>query len=85
MKYINKTGLNLVEILEFSDSQYQNFKAGITQKVVLCKVFDKAKEWIRHEKLGSNCVRYLLYMLNNRIIKMQLSDKENYRMETVVT
>lgn len=84
MNYITKTGLNLVEILEFSDFKYQNFKDGITQKaqkVVLCDVFDKARGWIRNEKLGSNCIRYLLYTLNNRIIKMQLSDEENYRMK----
>lgn len=84
MNYITKTGLNLVEILEFSDLKYQNFKDGITQKaqkVVLCDVFDKARGWIRNEKLGSNCIRYLLYTLNNRTIKMQLSDEENYRMK----
>ena len=84
MNYITKTGLNLVEILEFSDLKYQNFKKRIlqkAQKVVLCDLFDRAREWIRYEKLGSNCIRYLLYTLNNRVIKMQLSDKENYRMK----
>ena len=84
MNYISKTGLNLVEILEFSDSKYSYFKKFITEKskkIVLCKVFDIAREWIRNEKLGSNCVRYLTYLLNNRVIKMQISNEENYRMK----
>ena len=32
MNYISRTGLNLVEILEFSDRRYQAFKERITEK-----------------------------------------------------
>ena len=84
MNYISRTGLNLVEILEFSDRRYQAFKERITekaQKIVLCDIFDRARDWIRTNMLGSNSVRYLLYGLNNKIIKAQLSKEENYRMK----
>lgn len=84
MNYISKTGLNLVEILEFSDTRYEAFKKIITekaQKIVLCNIFDVARNWVRTDRFGSNCVRYLLYCLNNKIIKMQLSAEENYRMK----
>lgn len=84
MNYISRTGLNLVEILEFSDRRYQAFKERITekaQKIVLCDIFDRARDWIRTNRLGSNSVRYLLYGLNNKIIKAQLSKEENYRMK----
>lgn len=82
MNYLTKTGLNLVEILEASDSFYEKFKSQITRNarsIVLSPVFDEARKWIRHRKKGSNIVRYLLYGLNNKIIKLQLSDEENYR------
>ena len=84
MNYISRTGLNLVEILEFSDRRYQAFKERITekaQKIVLCDIFDRTRDWIRTNRLGSNSVRYLLYGLNNKIIKAQLSKEENYRMK----
>lgn len=84
MNYISRTGLNLVEILEFSDRRYLAFKERITekaQKIVLCNIFDRARGWIQTDKLGSNSVRYLLYGLNNKIIKKQLSVEENYRMK----
>lgn len=83
MNYISKTGLDMVEILELSDERYRAFKEKITgkaQKIILCDIFDKARSWIITDRFGSNSVRYLLYHLNNKIIKMQLSDKENYRM-----
>lgn len=84
MNYISKTGLNMVEILEFSDRKYQAFKEKITekaQKIELCDILDRARGWIETDKLGSNSVRYLLYSLNNKIIKMQLSGEENYRIK----
>lgn len=84
MNYISRTGLNLVEILEFSDRRYQAFKERITekaQKIVLCDIFDRTRDWIRTNRLGSHSVRSLLYGLNNKIIKAQLSKKENYRMK----
>ena len=82
MNYLTKTGLNLVEILEASDSFYERFKGQITRNarsIVLSPVFDEARQWVRYRKKGSNTVRYLLYGLNNKIIKLQLSDEENYR------
>lgn len=84
MNYLSRTGLNLVEILEFSDRRYQAFKDKITekaQKTVLCNIFDRARGWIRTNRLGSNSIRYLLYGLNNKIIKAQLSKEENYKMK----
>ncbi len=84
MNYISRTGLDMVEILELSDRKYWEFKEKITeksQKIILCDIFDKARDWIKTNRFGSNIIRYLLYNLNNKIIKMQLSEEENYRMK----
>lgn len=84
MNYLAQTGLNLVEILSFSNNEYEKFKTIISERArvsSLTQMLDKAREWIICEKRGSNVVRYLLYSLNNKIIKLQLSDEENYRMK----
>lgn len=88
MNYLSKTGLNLVEILETSDSFYERFKATITinaKTIILCPMFDEARKWVKDNKKGSNTVRYLLYSLNNKIIKQQLSGEENYRIRGLYT
>lgn len=84
MNYIAKTGLNLVEILSFSDKNYGRFKEKITRRAtvtLLSGVFDKTREWIIRNKSGSNVIRYLLYGLNNKIIKQQYDNEENYKMK----
>lgn len=88
MNYLTKTGLNLVDVLDSSDTFYIKFKKQIlynSKTVLICHVFDKARSWIRKNKLGSNTVRYLLYGLNNKVIRMQLSDKENYKIKGLYT
>ena len=82
MLYMVRTGLNLVEILELSDRQYLQFKVEITKKaksIIFCDILDIARKWVKEEITGSNVVRYLLYCMNNKIIKQQLSDTECYK------
>lgn len=84
MNYIAKTGLDLVEILSFSNDEYDRFKSVITERArvsLLSSVFDKARAWVLYNKPGSNVIRYLLYGLNNKIIKLQYSSDENYCMK----
>lgn len=84
MNYITNTGLNLVEILSSSEKKYEEFKEKITERakvLQICDMLDEARKWIVYDKPGSNVVRYLLYNLNNKIIKLQYSSEENYRMK----
>ncbi len=74
MQVLSKTGLNLVEIINFSDESYENYKKIITQKaksIYFFDALDKSRELIRNNDPGSNVIRYLLYCLNNKIIKRQ--------------
>lgn len=80
MNYISKTGLNLVDVLNLGEKTYKEFKEEITKRAktnILCPIFDRARQYILHSQKGSNVVRYLLYCLNNKVIKMQLQDFEN--------
>ena len=53
MNYIAKTGLDLVEILSFSNDEYEKFKSVITERArvsLLSSVFDKARAWVLYNK-----------------------------------
>lgn len=74
MKYLTKTGLNLVEIVDFTESDFLNIKSQLTKKSKVIRFFDildKCRELIKNSKQGTNVIRYLLYRLNNKVIKKQ--------------
>jgi hypothetical protein len=74
MKLLTKTGLNLVELIDFADDDYQSIKNQITQGAKTAHFFnvlDKCRELTKNKRSGSNVTRYLLYRLNNKVIKQQ--------------
>ena len=76
MLLLKKTGLNLVEVVEFSDNYYQRFKDAVLKKAQNSYIFDildEARKLIKNNNSGRNIIRYLLYNLNNKIIKLQFS------------
>lgn len=77
MTLLQKTGLNLVEIMELSDDYYQHYKNIVLDKAKTIRFFDvldRCRELIENDHAGSNIVRYLLYSLNNKIVKLQYND-----------
>jgi energy-coupling factor transporter ATP-binding protein EcfA2 len=78
MKFLRMTGLNLVEIINFPDDYYRRIKESITQKARTTYIFDsldKSRQLIKDNNRGSNVIRYLLYRLNNKILKRQYNPK----------
>ncbi len=76
MKFLTHTGLNLVEFIDISDDYYLNIKQRITQRAkttYLFNILDKCRNLTKLNRPGSNVIRYLLYRLNNKIIKQQCS------------
>ena len=76
MIFLTITGMNLVELLDFSDAYYLHCKNRITEKAKAShffNIFDKFRELVKRNAVGSNVIRYLLYRLNNKIIKQQYS------------
>jgi len=79
MKFLTKTGFNLVELLRFEDDYYQKKR---TQILTACKakvsrlfdLFSKCREIIKGNRPGCNVLRYLLYHLDNDIIKKQFGE-----------
>lgn len=76
LRFLTRSGFNLVEIMDFNEVAYSNFKSQIVvpgRIVLLTKVIDRCREIIKNSRSGSTVLRYLLYRLNNRIIKKQFS------------
>jgi len=77
MKYLTNSGLNLVEIIDLSDWYYNYTRTTITKKAQashIFKILDKCRKISQKKVGGSNVIRYLLYRLNNRIIKKQFNN-----------
>ncbi len=74
MEFLTKTGISLVEFIDFTDNYYQDIKSQIIQGVKTAHFFnvlDKCRELTKNNNSGSNVVRYLLYRLNNKVLKQQ--------------
>lgn len=74
MRFLTGTGFNLVDLIDFTDDHFQSTKEKILQdsKVShLFQIFDKCRKLVNNNANGSNIIRYLLYTLNNKVIKQQ--------------
>ncbi|MFA6466769.1 MAG: ATP-dependent RecD-like DNA helicase [Patescibacteria group bacterium] len=74
MTFLTKTGLNLVEFIDSADDYYKKIRSLIIKEakaVYLFNILDKCRELTQSNKSGNNVIRYLLYNLNNKIIKQQ--------------
>ncbi len=81
MSFLTTTGLNLVEIIDFPDNYYTRFKRKISEKAQtnrILELLDKCRDIVSKNSPGSNVLRYLLYNLNNRIIKEQYNLRANH-------
>ncbi len=78
MSLLTKTGLNLVDVVKLPEEYYNRFKNKVLQNAKTTHFFnilDKSRELVKNNNNGKNVIKYLLYKLNNKIIKWQY----NYR------
>jgi hypothetical protein len=74
MKFLTSTSLNLTEFIDLSDDYYQEVKTkivNVAQTNYIFDILDNVRAFIQTKKPGTNVIRYLLYRLNNKIIKQQ--------------
>ncbi|MCM1233784.1 MAG: ATP-dependent RecD-like DNA helicase [Ruminococcus flavefaciens] len=77
-KYLTETGLNLSEVIMFSDENYQKVRELIvpqTNTRYFFDILDKCRLLIQKRASGSNILCYLLYHMTNRIIKDQYEEQ----------
>lgn len=75
MKYLTITGNTLVELIDLDDSEFARVmyhvgKNGKTNRFI--SILERCRNLSNQVKPGTNIIRYLLYKLNNKIIKKQL-------------
>lgn len=74
MRFLKKTGLNLVEFIDSPDSYYEGVKTKLITEAKVDNIFpvlNKVRAFVKKNNPGVNVIRYLLYKLNNKIIKLQ--------------
>lgn len=76
MAFLTKTGLSLVEVIKFPENYYNRFREILTKEAQvnhILAVLDKSRELVTQNASGSNLIKYLIYKLNNKILKQQYS------------
>lgn len=74
MRFLTKTGFNLVEVIDFPEQRYARFKElipGERSSSKFLPVLDQCRQRTKAQTSGVNIIRYLLLRLNNKIIKRQ--------------
>ena len=82
MKFLSRTGMNLLDILLADNEEYEIYiqQIELSKKTELKDTFDKIREIIIKEKPGSNILRYIVAYLKNDVIRDQLADRTNNRL-----
>lgn len=82
-QFLTSTGFNLTELVDFSDIEFQKIKQQAIQrakKVVFFDDLERCREIIKANAAGSNLLRYLLFHMNNKIIKNQRHIHQNHNL-----
>lgn len=78
MHYLTIVKVSLAELVESEQHYYEYVKSRVimnAQSIKIYKILDQCRDIIYNNKSGANVIRYLLYKMNNRIIKWQLCNE----------
>ena len=79
MHFISSSRMSFTELVSSDQEYYNQIKSQITSRAQSVKIYnllDNCRTVISQNWPGSNILRYLLYNMNNRIIKAQCSDSQ---------
>lgn len=79
MRYLTEIGMSLTELVGSDQQYYDDVKRRITEgskSVMIYRILDRCRELIISNKPGANVLRYLLFNMNNRIIKSQYDKRK---------
>lgn len=81
MKMMTCEMMNLVDVIDLSDAAFLHLKASLIQnsktvKLQIWSLIERCREICKAKAPASNILRYLLYHLNNKIIKQQIGKEE---------
>lgn len=79
MRFLSTVKMSLTELVSSDQNYYDFIKGHITAQAQSVKIFnllDQCRDIILSGQAGSNILRYLLYKMNNRVIKWQYSQEQ---------
>lgn len=79
-RFLTTTGYNLVDLLDFSCAAFERVKreiAGTRRQLVFFEDLETCRQISSNHNPGENILRYLLFHMNNRVIKKQRGNSEN--------
>jgi len=86
MQFLTQTGFSLNEYVIQEQEYYDFIKNKSTEgsKIQFFDVLDNCRELLLNNRAGSNIIRYLLYIMNNKIIKKQIHNESNFRLSDLL-
>ena len=86
MNFLTQTGLSLTEYVVQDQRDYDFVKNKVTQdgKIQFFDVLDSCRNLLLKANSGSNIIRYLLYIMNNKIIKKQTHSESNFKLSDLL-
>lgn len=76
MEFLTHSKMSIVDLVDIDEDYYNVIKKQIlqeTKKVLFFDIFDRCRAICTNKKEGSTLLKYLLYKMNNKIIKSQYS------------
>ncbi|WP_101774623.1 ATP-dependent DNA helicase [Pasteurella oralis] len=83
MYLLTSRNINFLDVIKFEDNEYDNFKQEIIDKAKtdnFVRVLDRCRSIVLGQIKGCNVIAYLLYRLNNKIIKKQYSENKCHQL-----
>ena len=85
-EFLSKRRYSLTELIDFPDYAYtritEQWKSNL-RSFVFIPILDQCRRIIRNKRDGQNILRYLLYCMNNIIIKNQRSHTQNSKLSNL--
>jgi energy-coupling factor transporter ATP-binding protein EcfA2 len=86
MHFLTQTSLSLSDYVIQEQGYYDFIKNKSTEgsKIQFFNVLDNCRELLINNRAASNIIRYLLYIMNNKIIKKQTHNQSNFRLSDLL-
>ncbi len=86
MQFLTQTSFSLNEYVIKEQGYYDFIKNKSTEgsKIQFFNVLDNCRELLLNNRAGSNIISYLLYIMNNKIIKKQTHNESNFRLSDLI-
>ena len=82
-QFLTATGFNLSELVAFPDNIFQRIRKQVTQRaksIVFFNDLEQCRRIIKADNAAANLLRYLLYHMNNKVIKNQWCGIKNNKL-----